>query len=57
MLRFSRILLGLVAGFALAVAAQAKTKLPGSVPAWANAKNYAAAANEGDNVGFRVYLA
>jgi subtilase family serine protease len=57
MLRFSRILLGLVAGFALAVAAQAKTKLPGSVPAWANAKNYAAAANEGDNIGFRVYLA
>jgi subtilase family serine protease len=56
MLRFSRVLLCLVAPFALAVAAQAKTKLPGSVPPWANAKNYAAAANAGDNIGFRVYL-
>jgi subtilase family serine protease len=57
MLRFSRVLLCLVAPFALAVAAQAKTKLPGSVPPWANAKNYAAAANAGGNIGFRVYLA
>jgi subtilase family serine protease len=57
MLRFSRVLLCLVAPFALAVAAQGKTKLPGSVPPWANAKNYAAAANAGDNIGFRVYLA
>ena len=57
MLRFSRVLLCLVAPFALAVAAQAKTKLPGSVPPWANAKNYTTAANAGDNIGFRVYLA
>ena len=57
MLRFSRVLLCLVAPFALAVGAQAKTKLPGSVPPWANAKNYTTAANAGDNIGFRVYLA
>jgi subtilase family serine protease len=47
----------LVAAFALTVAAEAKTKLPGSAPPWANAKNYAAAANDSDNIGFRVYLA
>jgi len=57
MLRVSRVLLCLVAAFALAVAAEAKTKLPGSAPPWANAKNYAAAANADDNIGFRVYLA
>ncbi len=55
--RFSRVLLCLVAAFAQAAAAQAKTKLQGSTPPWANAKNYAAAANTGDNIGFRVYLA
>jgi subtilase family serine protease len=41
---------------AFAVAAQAQTKLPGSIPAWANAKNYVAAANPSDDLGFRVYL-
>ena len=57
MLRVSRVLLCLVAAFALAVAAEAKTKLPGSAPPWANAKNYAAAANADNDIGFRVYLA
>jgi len=50
-------LLSLLAPFVLLVAAQAQTKLPGSVPAWANAKNYVAAANPSDDIGFRVYLA
>ena len=53
---FSKAFVCLVAGCTLAGAAQTKTKLPGSVPPWANAKNYAATANEGDNIGFRVYL-
>jgi len=57
---FGRVLIGLwlvlVLPFAFAVAAQAQTKLPGSIPAWANAKNYVAAANPSDDVGFRVYL-
>src|SRR2546428_3378270 len=57
MQRFSIRLLCLLASFALsAAAAQSQTKLPGSVPAWANAKNYVAAANPSDDVGFRVYL-
>ena len=56
MLRSSKVFLGLVAGFTLTILAQAKTKLPNSVPPWANAKNYTAAANDGDNIGFRVYL-
>jgi subtilase family serine protease len=55
--RYSRVLSYLVVPFALSVAAQAKTKLPGSVPPWANAKNYVAAANASDDIGFRVYLA
>src|SRR6266567_4287304 len=38
-------------------AASGQTTLPGSVPGWANAKNYVAAANLSDKVGFRVYLA
>src|SRR5712692_4633616 len=57
MQRFSTHLLCLLALFALAAAAQGQTKLPGSVPAWANARNYVAAANPSDDVGFRVYLA
>jgi subtilase family serine protease len=39
-----------------AQAAPGRTTLPGSVPAWANAKNYAGAAAANANVGFRVYL-
>jgi subtilase family serine protease len=57
MLRFSRIFLCLLAPFAFSVAAHTQTKLPGSVPAWANAKKYVAAANPSDDIGFRVYLA
>jgi len=56
MQRFSIRLLCLLAPFALAAAAQGQTKLPGSVPSWANAKNYVAAANSSDAIGFRVYL-
>jgi subtilase family serine protease len=56
MQRSSIRLLCLLAPFALAAAAQAQTKLPGSVPAWANARNYVAAANPSDDIGFRVYL-
>ncbi len=57
MLRFPRVLLGLLALSAFSVAAYAQTKLTGSVPAWANAKKYVAAANPSDDIGFRVYLA
>ena len=39
-----------------AMAASGRTTLPGSIPAWANAKNFVAAASPTDNVGFRVYL-
>ena len=56
MMRFSRVLLCLLAPFTLSVATQAQTKLPGSVPPWANAKNHVAAANPSDDIGFRVYL-
>ena len=57
MMRFSRVILCLLALFTLSVATQAQTKLPGSVPPWANAKNHVAAANPSDDIGFRVYLA
>jgi subtilase family serine protease len=56
-LRFSRFLLYLLVPFAVSAASQAQTKLPGSVPPWANAKSYVAAANPSDTIGFRVYLA
>jgi subtilase family serine protease len=56
MQRFSTRRLFLLAPFALCALAQAQTKLPGSIPAWANAKNHVAAANPSDNIGFRVYL-
>ena len=46
----------LLATFVLSMTAQAQKKLPGSVPPWANAKNYVSAANPRDDVGFRVYL-
>jgi len=46
----------LLATFVLSITAQAQKKLPGSVPPWANAKNYVSAANPRDDIGFRVYL-
>src|SRR6267378_5293477 len=60
-LALGRVLMGLflvlvLAASAFPVAAQARTKLSGSVPAWANAKNYVAAANPSEDIGFRVYL-
>jgi len=45
-----------LAASAVSVAAQARTKLPGSVPVWANATNHVAAANPSEDIGFRVYL-
>ncbi|PYU20442.1 MAG: serine protease [Acidobacteria bacterium] len=56
MQRFPIRLLCLLAPLALSLAAQAQTKLAGSAPAWANAKNLVKAANPSDDVGFRVYL-
>src|SRR5260370_35836095 len=38
-------------------AASGRTSLPGSVPSWANAKNYAGQADANTDIGFRVYLA
>jgi len=55
MQRFSA-LLCLSTLFVFSVTAQAQRKLPGSIPSWANAKNYVAAANPSDDIGFRVYL-
>ncbi len=46
----------LLATFVLSITAQAQKKLPGSVPPWANAKNYVSSANPTDDIGFRVYL-
>lgn len=46
----------LLATFVLSITAQAQKKLPGSVPPWANAKNFVSAANPSDDIGFRVYL-
>ena len=51
-----RLLYLLALSFVLSITAQAQKKLPGSVPPWANAKNYVSAANPGDDIGFRVYL-
>src|SRR5467141_3994501 len=58
---FGRVLMGLflvllLAASAVSAVAQAQKMLPGSIPAWANAKNYVAAANLSDVIGFRVYL-
>ncbi len=39
-----------------ALAASGTTRLPGSVPSWAKAANFVAAANPNSIVGFRVYL-
>ena len=44
-------------GFVLtAHAASGRSILAGSAPGWANAKNYASAANSSDYIGFRLYL-
>jgi subtilase family serine protease len=56
MSRFSMRFLCLLTSLAFSAAVQAQTKLPGSIPSWANAKTFVAAANPSDNVGFRVYL-
>ena len=37
-------------------AASTRSVLVGSAPSWANAKNYAGAANASDSLGFRIYL-
>src|SRR5260370_3577265 len=37
-------------------AASGRTSLPGSVPSWANAKNYVGQADANTDIGFRVYL-
>jgi subtilase family serine protease len=42
--------------FAVAGAANGRSSLPGSTPAWANSKNYAGPADSSTGVGFRVYL-
>lgn len=43
-------------GPSVRAASSGRTLLAGSIPAWANAKNYAAAANPNDAIGFRLYL-
>jgi len=42
--------------FAAAGAGTGRTTLSGSIPAWANSKNYAGPASAKGDVGFRVYL-
>lgn len=42
--------------FSPKVQAAGRSVLPGSVPAWANAKNYVAQADPNADIGFRVYL-
>ena len=44
------------AGSVAASAASGRTTLPGSVPAWANSKNYVSQAAPSSGIGFRVYL-
>ncbi len=48
-------IVAMVPGAALA-ASSGNSVLPGSMPAWANAKNYVGAADPSSSVGFRVYL-
>lgn len=52
------ILIGVVSNFVFLGRASAsnRTTLPGSVPSWANAKNYTGAADPNTTIGFRVYL-
>jgi subtilase family serine protease len=45
-----------IASLGTAHAASGNTVLKGSIPAWANSKNLAGAADPAGNVGFRVYL-
>jgi subtilase family serine protease len=56
MQRFSRGLLCLLAVASISTVAQAQTKLRGSIPPWANAKNFVSPASPSDDIGFRVYL-
>jgi subtilase family serine protease len=46
----------LAAGSLSAGAASDRTQLPGSVPSWANSKNYVAPTDASQSIGFRVYL-
>jgi subtilase family serine protease len=47
----------LLAVFSLSAgAAPGRATLPGSVPSWANSKNYVAPADASQSIGFRVYL-
>src|SRR6266566_3638327 len=49
--------LTLLAVFSLSAgAAPGRATLPGSVPSWANSKNYVAPADASQSIGFRVYL-
>jgi subtilase family serine protease len=52
------ILISVVSNFVFLGRASAsnRTTLPGSVPSWANAKNYTGAADPNTTIGFRVYL-
>jgi subtilase family serine protease len=52
------ILISVVSNFIFLGRASAsnRTTLPGSVPSWANAKNYTGAADPNTTIGFRVYL-
>lgn len=52
------ILISVVSNFVFLSRASAsnRTTLPGSVPSWANAKNYTGAADPNTTIGFRVYL-
>jgi subtilase family serine protease len=60
----ARLVLAALCALSLAASAQAggpansdgRTVLPGSVPSWANAANFVAAADASAAVGFRVYL-
>ena len=63
MRRLAALAIAVVAGSALSLtsfagagAATGRTTLPGSIPAWANAKSYAGPASANGDVGFRVYL-
>jgi subtilase family serine protease len=53
----SALTLTLLALFSLSAgAAPGRATLPGSVPSWANSKNYVGPADTSQSVGFRVYL-
>jgi subtilase family serine protease len=50
------LLLGAMTAVSASAVAPDRTTLPGSAPAWANARNYAGPADPNADVGFRVYL-